>query len=110
VFPIKSGARDIFLVQRYHVMPKHKFKIGQRLFIVRALNAPDGPYVVVKRSPKRHGQFEYQVKCVTESHERVARSIGVHGEPAEFLNRLLTRIPDFWLHSLLYPNWKYFLD
>jgi hypothetical protein len=32
------------------------------------------------------------------------------GEPAECLNKLLTRIPDFWLGSLLYPNWKYVLD
>ncbi len=54
-------------------MAGHKFKIGQRVFLVRALNAPDGPYIVVKRLPKRRGQFEYQVKCVTESHERVAR-------------------------------------
>jgi len=30
--------------------------------------------------------------------------------PAEFRNKLLTRIPVFWLRSLLCPNWKYVLD
>jgi hypothetical protein len=55
-------------------MPEHKFKIGQRLFLVRALNAPAGPYIVVKRLPKRRGQFEYQIKSVIEPHyECVAR-------------------------------------
>lgn len=44
-------------------MPEHKFKLGQRLFLLRALNAPDGPYVVVKRLPKRDGEFEYQSIC-----------------------------------------------
>ena len=31
------------------------------------------------------------------------------GEPAEFRNRLLTRIPDFWLRSLLCRNSKHVL-
>ena len=70
-------------------MPKHKFKIGQRLFLVRALNAPDGPYVVVKRLPKHHGQFEYQVKCVTEFHERVARESQLKTTPWRNLRVLL---------------------
>jgi hypothetical protein len=55
------------------IMPEHKFKLGQRLFLLRALNAPDGPYVVVKRLPKRDGEFEYQIKSLTDNHERVAR-------------------------------------
>ena len=55
-------------------MPEHKFKIGQRLFLVNALNAPSGPYIVVKRLPKRRGQFEYQIKSVIEpSYEYFAR-------------------------------------
>ena len=46
----------------------HKFKIGQRLFPARpvGLNVPDGAYVVVKRLPERDGEFEYQIKSVTE--------------------------------------------
>lgn len=54
-------------------VPEHKFKVGQRLFLVRALNAPNGPYVVVKRLPKRDRQFEYQIRSLIEPHERVAR-------------------------------------
>jgi hypothetical protein len=55
-------------------MPEHKFKIGQRLFLVNALNAPSGPYIVVKRLPKRRGQSEYQIKSVIEpSYECIAR-------------------------------------
>jgi len=30
-----------FLVQWWGIMPKHKFKIAQRLFLVRLLNAPE---------------------------------------------------------------------
>jgi hypothetical protein len=62
-------------------MPEHKFKIGQRLFLVRALNAPDGPYIVVKRLPKRRGQFEYQIKSVTEPYECVARESQLKATP-----------------------------
>ena len=56
-------------------MSEHKFKIGQRLFPTRSvgLNVPEGAYVVVKRFPERDGEFEYQVKNVSESDERVAR-------------------------------------
>jgi hypothetical protein len=49
---------------------------------MRALNAPAGPYVVVKRLPKRDRQFEYQIRSVIEPYERVApgswRNLGVH--------------------------------
>jgi len=50
----------------------HKFKIGQRLFPAR-LDVPDGAYVVIKRLPMRDGEFEYQIKSVTERDERVVR-------------------------------------
>jgi len=50
----------------------HKFKIGERLFPVR-LGVPDGAYVVIKRLPMRDGEFEYQIKSVTELDERVVR-------------------------------------
>src|SRR5262249_20186805 len=50
----------------------HKFKIGQRLFSAR-LGVPDGAYVVIKRLPMRDGEFEYQIKSVTELDERVVR-------------------------------------
>jgi hypothetical protein len=54
-------------------MPKHKFKIGQRLFLARSvgLDVSDGPYIVVKRLPKHDGEFEYQIKSVNEPDERV---------------------------------------
>ena len=54
------------------VMPEHKYKIGQRLFLVRAVNTPEGSYVVIKRLPKRGREFEYQIKNITEPYERVA--------------------------------------
>jgi hypothetical protein len=43
----------------------HKFKIGARLFPTR-LDVPDGAYVVIKRLPMRDGEFEYQIKSVSE--------------------------------------------
>jgi len=56
-------------------MSEHKFKIGERLFPARSvgLNVPDGAYVVIKRLPKHDGEFEYQIKNITESDERVVR-------------------------------------
>jgi hypothetical protein len=53
----------------------HKFKIGERLFPARSVgfSVPDGAYVVVKRLPMRDGEFEYQIKSVTEPDERVVR-------------------------------------
>ena len=47
----------------------HKFKIGARLFPAR-LDVRDGAYVVIKRLPMRDGEFEYQIKSVTELDER----------------------------------------
>jgi hypothetical protein len=66
-----------------HVMPEHKFKIGQRLFLARPVgsNVPDGPYIVVKRLPRQRGEFEYQVKSVTESDERIVRESQLRPSP-----------------------------
>jgi len=56
-------------------MLTHKFKIGQRLFPVRhtAENLSGGAYVVIKRLPKRNGEFEYQIRSVNELHEQVGQ-------------------------------------
>ena len=53
----------------------YKFKIGERLFPARSvdLNVLAGAYVVIKRLPMRDGEFEYQIKSVTEPDERVVR-------------------------------------
>jgi hypothetical protein len=53
----------------------HKFKIGQRLFPARSvgLNVTDGAYVVVKRLPERDSEFEYLIKNIDKSDERVVR-------------------------------------
>jgi hypothetical protein len=37
------------------------------------LDVPDGAYVVIKRLPMRDGEFEYQIKSLTEGDERVVR-------------------------------------
>jgi hypothetical protein len=53
-------------------MTEHKFKIGDRLFVAHQL--PDEAYVVIKRLPKRLGEFEYKIKKVDdELDERVVR-------------------------------------
>ena len=58
----------------------HKFKIGQRLFPAR-LDVPDGAYVVIKRLPMRDGEFEYQIKSLTEPDERVVRESELRPNP-----------------------------
>jgi len=64
-------------------MPKHKFKIGQRLFLVRSIGSsvPAGAYVVTKRLPKRSREFEYQIKSVNEPDQRVVRESQLRANP-----------------------------
>jgi len=64
-------------------MPEHKFKIGERLFLVRsvALNMPGKAYVVIRRLPKHDGEFEYHIKSVNELNERVVRESRLRTSP-----------------------------
>jgi hypothetical protein len=64
-------------------MPEHKFEIGERLFLARSigLNVSGGAYVIVKRLPKHDGEFEYQIKSVTEPDERVVRESQLRTNP-----------------------------
>jgi len=40
-------------------MPKHKFKIGEQLFLARSidLSVSGAAYVIVKRLPRHDGEF-----------------------------------------------------
>ena len=58
----------------------HKFKIGARLFPTR-LDVREGAHVVIKRLPMRDGEFEYQIKSVTELDERVVRESELRPNP-----------------------------
>ena len=51
----------------------HKFHIGETVFLhsARHLNIPGGAYLVTKKLPERDGEFEYRIKNINESHERV---------------------------------------
>jgi hypothetical protein len=62
----------------------YKFKIGERLFSARSvdLNVSDGAYVVLKRLPMRDGEFEYQIKSLTEADERVVRESELRSSPS----------------------------
>jgi hypothetical protein len=53
----------------------HKFKIGEIVFLRPSLNQniPGGAYIVIKRLPGYHGEFEYRVRNSYELHECVAR-------------------------------------
>jgi hypothetical protein len=53
---LKAACRVVVL------MPEHKFKIGERLFLIFSIDVSGGPYVIVKSLPKRDGEFEYQIK------------------------------------------------
>jgi len=59
-------------------MAEHKFKIGQNVFFRPKKSklpsyAPSGPYRITKRFPAVDGEFEYAIRSVNESHERIAR-------------------------------------
>jgi len=65
------------------VMSEHKFKIGERLFPAGSvgLDFSEGAYVVVKRLPKHNGEFEYQIKSVSEIDERIVRESQLKPSP-----------------------------
>ena len=56
-------------------MKAYKFKIGQTVFIrvARGDNAPGGAYIITKRLPEQHGEFQYQVRSSSEDYDRVVR-------------------------------------
>jgi hypothetical protein len=54
----------------------HKFRAGQRVTLAPSAfirHARGGGYLITKQLPERDGEFEYQIKTVSEPHERVAR-------------------------------------
>ena len=65
------------------LMPKHKFKIGERLFLVRSIDPkmPQGAYIVIKRLPKRDDEFEYQIKSVNGHHDGTVRESQLRTTP-----------------------------
>jgi hypothetical protein len=62
-------------------MPKHKFKIGQRLFLSSGSSMAAGAYVVIKLLPKDGPELEYQIRSVTEHDERVVRESQLKPSP-----------------------------
>ena len=66
----------------------YKYKIGERFFPARScgLIVRNGAYVIVKRLPMRDGEFEYQIRSLTEPDERVVRESQLRSNP--FGNRL----------------------
>jgi hypothetical protein len=64
-------------------MSEHKFKIGERLFPARSIGSDvsEGAYIVVKRLPKHDGEFQYQIKSVNETDERVVRESQLKPSP-----------------------------
>jgi len=56
-------------------MPDHKFQVSQTVFLKpsRDQNLPGGAYIVTKKLPIHDGEFEYRVRSINESFERVVR-------------------------------------
>ena len=56
-------------------MLSHKFHIGQLVQLARAIsrNVPGGSYEIIKKLPESHGEFEYRIKSMNETDERVTR-------------------------------------
>jgi hypothetical protein len=61
----------------------YKYKIGERLFPARScgLSVLKSAYVVVKRLPMRDGEFEYQIRSLTEPDERVVHESQLRSNP-----------------------------
>jgi hypothetical protein len=53
----------------------HKFRVGQNVELAPSVrgNIQGGIYEIKKTLPERNDEFQYQIKSVSEPHERVAR-------------------------------------
>jgi hypothetical protein len=64
-------------------MPSHKFRIGQVVTYrpaVRGQDAPPSAYMIIARLPQSDdGQFQYQIRNLTEEHECLARESELRG-------------------------------
>jgi hypothetical protein len=64
-------------------MPTHKFRIGQIVTYragERGQDAPPGGYMIIARLPQSDdGQFQYQIRNLTEEHQRVAKESELRG-------------------------------
>lgn len=66
-------------------MPAHKHQIGQTVFLTSSdRNLPEWAYVVTRKLPERDGDFEYRVKSINETHERVVPENQLRGMPWHF--------------------------
>ena len=64
-------------------MRTYRFQIGQIVFLKPSLsqNVTGGAYIVTKKLPERHGEFEYRVKSAHEAYERVVRESELTDSP-----------------------------
>jgi hypothetical protein len=64
-------------------MTTYRFQIGQIVFLKPSLsqNVTGGAYIVTKKLPERHGEFEYRVKSAHEAYERVVRESELTDSP-----------------------------
>jgi len=64
-------------------MTTYRFQIGQTVFLSPSLsqNVTGGAYIVTKKLPERHGEFEYRVKSAHEAYERVVRESELTDSP-----------------------------
>ena len=54
----------------------HKFKLGQSVYLQPTIfnrDASSGVYAVTRQLPEKDGQFEYQIKGLSEPHERLVK-------------------------------------
>ena len=76
-------------------VPTHKFHLGQAVEFKppRGILAPRGPYLVTAKLPERDGAFEYRIRSISETYERLARESELQGmneaegEPAKPIGR-----------------------
>ena len=69
------GGQNFRKREAVRTVPTHKFHLGQAVEFKppRGIFAPRGPYVVTAKLPDRDGAFEYRIRSVSETHERLAR-------------------------------------
>jgi hypothetical protein len=64
-------------------MATHKFKLGQSVYLQATRSNRDasrGAYAVTRQLPERDGQFEYQIKSLSEPHERVVKESDISAD------------------------------
>jgi hypothetical protein len=84
-------------------MGSHNLQIGELVRLLPAIsrNVSGGSYEIIKQLPERNGEYEYQIKSMSELHQRVVavtrRQTAALRQAGQFRSKVSVRTAANWL-------------